>query len=139
VVTESHDQIQGRFYNRYFPSLAENEKRRYPEVKRIVQSALASGFIHEVTDVFFASAPATITEQCLRNVEEKNYSMFRLLNEREYVDGLSKLRQDVGRTFECAGAGESLIWFRKLAQQDGCTEPRDDASVACRAPVARGR
>ena len=121
VVTESHDQIKGRFYNRYFPSLAANEQRRYPEVKRIVQSALASGFIHEATDVLCASAPAAITEQFLRNVAEKNYSMFRLLNEREYADGLSKLRKDVGRTFEPIGAGDSLIWFRKLPQQIGCS------------------
>jgi len=139
VVTESHDQIQARFYNRYFPSLAANEKRRYPEVKAILQSALTSGFIHEATEVLSASAPATITDQFLRNVEEKNYSMFRLLDEREYADGLSQLRKDVGRTFERVGAGDSLIWFRKLAQQSGCTEPRDDASVAFGAPVARGR
>lgn len=139
VVTESHDQIQARFYNRYFPSVAANEKRRYPEVKRILESALASGFSHEATDVLSASARATITEQFLRNVEEKNYSMFRLLNEREYEDGLSLLRKDVGKTFERVGAGDSLIWFRKLAQQSGSTEPGDNASAACRQPVAPGR
>jgi ubiquinone/menaquinone biosynthesis C-methylase UbiE len=119
VVTESHDQIQARFYNRYFPSLAANEKRRYPDVNRIVQSALASGFMHEATDVVAASAQATITEQFLRNVEEKNYSMFRLLNECEYTDGLSALRKDMGRTLERVGAGDSLIWFRKGAQHSG--------------------
>lgn len=70
VVTESHDQIQARFYNRYFPSLAANEKQRYPELKRIVQSALTSGFSHEATEELPAPAPATVTEQFFRNVEE---------------------------------------------------------------------
>ncbi len=116
VVTESHEQIQSRFYNRYFPSLAANEQRRYPKVERIVRSAVAVGFQHEATDILPALAPVTVTEEFLRNVEEKNYSMFRLLNETEYVEGLSRLKQDAGRTFEPLGGGDSLIWFEKPAQ-----------------------
>lgn len=111
VVTESHEQIQSRFYNRYFPSLAANEQRRYPQVECIVESAVLAGFRHEATEILPALAPATVTEEFLRNVEERNYSMFRLLNEAEYDEGLSKLKQDVGKTFEAAGAGDSLIWF----------------------------
>ncbi|MFZ2644596.1 MAG: class I SAM-dependent methyltransferase [Verrucomicrobiia bacterium] len=123
VVTESHAQIQNRFYNDYFPSLAAKEKQRYPEIQSIIQSAVGSGFVHEETDVLSASAPATITEQFLKNVEEKNYSMFRLLDEREYADGLSRLKRDVGKTFKPIGAGESLIWFKKTAQQTRGAQP----------------
>ena len=122
VVTESHEQIQARFYNRYFPSLAASEKRRYPEIQAIVQSALANGFIHEDTDVLPALLPATITGQFLRNVEEKNYSMFRLLAEREYADGLARLRKDIGKTFDPVGAGDSLIWLRKPPRRVGASE-----------------
>ncbi len=116
VVTESHEQIQSRFYNRYFPSLAANEQRRYPKVDCIVQSAVAAGFRYETTAILPAMAPATINEEFLKNVEEKNYSMFRLLDGTEYVAGLAKLKQDLGRTFEPAGAGDSLIWLRRPAQ-----------------------
>ncbi len=118
VVTESHQQIQSRFYNRYFPSLAANEQRRYPKVESLARCAVACGFHHEATETRPALAPAVITEEFLRNVEEKNYSMFRLLSATEYVEGLSKLKEDVGRTFEPVGAGDSLIWFRRPAQLD---------------------
>ncbi len=113
VVTESHAQIAARFYNRYFPSLVANERRRYPDVQQLVDTAAASGFRHEETEVLSASTQATITEQFLKNVEEKNYSMFRLLDEGEYATGLARLRSDIGKSFDVAGAGESLIWLRK--------------------------
>jgi len=117
VVTESHEQIESRFYNVYFPSLAANERRRYPEIQSIVRSAVASGFIHEETEVLPAFLPMTVTDQFLKNVEEKNYSMFRLLDEREFADGLTRARKDQGRTFEATGAGDTLIWLRKPPNQ----------------------
>ena len=113
VVTESHEQIQARFYNRYFPSLAANEKQRYPKIQTVVNTAVKCGFSHEDTEVFSASSRKSITEQFLTNVEEKNYSMFRLLDELEYVDGLSQLKADKGKSFETIGGGESLIWLRR--------------------------
>ena len=113
VVTESHEQIQHRFYNVYFPSLAANETRRYPEILQIVRTAVAAGFIHEGAESLPAPSPARITEQFLRSVEEQNYSMFRLLDEREYADGLARAKRDQGRSFDTTGAGDSLVWFRK--------------------------
>ena len=117
VVTESHEQIQSRFYNEYFPSMAEKERRWYPEIQRLVRSAVASGFIHEETEVLPAVLPMIVTDQFLQNVEEKNYSMFRLLDKREFADGLTRARKDKGRTFEATGAGDTLIWLRKLPNQ----------------------
>jgi ubiquinone/menaquinone biosynthesis C-methylase UbiE len=117
VVTESHVQIQSRFYNGYFPSLAANEKRRYPEIRRIMEVAVQCGFTHEDTEMLPASSPGVITDSFVKNVEEKNFSMFRLLDEREFNEGLRKIRMDVGRSFELTAAGETLIWFRKNAQQ----------------------
>lgn len=117
VVTESHEQIRNRFYNDYFPSLASNEKRRYPEILGIVQVAIQSGLTHKYTEVLPASSPATITSSFVKNAEEKNYSMFRLLDDSEFTDGLKKIRHDIGKSFELTCAGETLIWFRKTAQQ----------------------
>ena len=113
VVTESHEQIQRRFYNDYFPSLAANEHRRYPKIQAIVESSARAGFTHEDTEVIATSTATTITERFLTNVEEKNYSMFRLLDENEFVEGLSKLKVNKGKTFDSCCGGESLIWLRK--------------------------
>jgi ubiquinone/menaquinone biosynthesis C-methylase UbiE len=126
VVTESHEQIQSRFYNEYFPSMAEKEMRRYPEIQRLVQIALESGFHHEETQVLPAIMPMIVTDQFLKNVAERNYSMFRLLDEREFADGLAKVRKDQGRTFAATGAGDTLIWLRKLPNQSAESAPAFD-------------
>lgn len=115
IVTESHDQIQARFYNSYFPSLYANEIKRYPTIESISGEAIINGFIHEDTEVLPASGPEYITAQFIRNVEEKNYSMFRLLDEEEYTKGLSRLKADIGRQFYHSDRGESLIWLKKTA------------------------
>jgi ubiquinone/menaquinone biosynthesis C-methylase UbiE len=115
VVTESHEQIQHRFYNRYFPSLVFNEKRRYPEIRGVVDIAVQSGLTYEDTELLPTSSPATITSGFVKNVEEKNFSMFRLLDDREFIDGLERIRKDIGRNVELAGAGRTLIWLRKTA------------------------
>jgi SAM-dependent methyltransferase len=115
VVTESHSQIDARFYNRYFPSLAANEKRRYPDIGEISARASDVGFCVAATEV--ASSPAGhISEGFLRNVAERNWSMLRLLSEDEFSNGLQALRRDRGQSFESSGAGETLVWFRKVAQ-----------------------
>ena len=71
IVTESHDQILARFYNSYFPSLASNEIKRYPKIESILREAKNKGFIHEHTELLPAATPRPITEDFIRNVEEK--------------------------------------------------------------------
>ena len=46
IVTQSHAQIEGRFYTNYFPSTAKVDKKRYPDVGEIIECALSTGFIH---------------------------------------------------------------------------------------------
>ena len=117
VVTESHTQIEGRFYNRYFPSLVMNEKRRYPDVLNIIEIASNSGFEHDSSEIRQASPSAEITEDFVRNVEEKNFSMFRGLSEKEFLEGLKRLKSDVGKSLERKLAGETWIWLKKHALQ----------------------
>ncbi|HUJ12096.1 MAG TPA: class I SAM-dependent methyltransferase [Verrucomicrobiae bacterium] len=110
VVTESYAQIDAR--NRYFPSLAVNEKRRYPDIGEISARASEVGFCVTAREVL--SSPARcISEDFLRNVAEKNWSMFRLLSEDEFTSGLQALQRDRGLSFESPGAGETFLWFRK--------------------------
>ncbi len=113
IVTESHQQIESRFYNRYFPSLEKKEKERYPDVPEIIEAALHGGFSHDETRVLQASGPTVVSESFIRNAAEKNFSMFRRLEEREFQEGLAKLKGDLGKTFERSSAGETLIWLRK--------------------------
>ena len=122
IVTQSHDQIQDRFYNGYFPSLASNEKHRYPDIPVIVVVAQEIGLAHEGTEVLPPSSHARITEEFVRNVEEKNYSMFRLLDEAEYMSGLSRIKDDMGKSFDIPGAGETLVWLTRPAQRSDLSD-----------------
>ncbi|HUI05885.1 MAG TPA: class I SAM-dependent methyltransferase [Verrucomicrobiae bacterium] len=115
IVTESHSQIDARFYNRYFPSLAANEKRRYPDIEEVSARAGEIGFCAAATEAV-SSPTGHISEGFLRNVAERNWSMFRLLSEDEFSHGLQALQRDRGRSFESPVAGETLVWFRKVAQ-----------------------
>jgi ubiquinone/menaquinone biosynthesis C-methylase UbiE len=118
VVTESHAQIEGRFYNRYFPSLATVEKSRYPHIEEVIARAADVGLELIATDT--ASAPPRqVTETFLRHVAEKNWSMFRLLSESEFVAGLGALARDAGKSFASPTAGETFVWFRKAVQPLG--------------------
>jgi len=118
VVTESHRQIDARIYNAYFPSLAANEKRRYPDLEKISANARAVGFYALATEA--APSPGlTVSENFLRNVAEKNWSMFRSLSEEEFSNGLEALRRDRGRLFVSRDAGETFLWFRKRLRPDG--------------------
>jgi ubiquinone/menaquinone biosynthesis C-methylase UbiE len=112
VVTQSHPQIEARFYNGYFPSLARNEKGRYPDIDKIMRVAAESGLGIDRAETLTAVPHAVISAHFLKNVEEKNYSMFRVLSDQEFKDGLEKIRADLGREVEQTGAGETLIWFR---------------------------
>lgn len=109
VVTESHAQIERRFYNRYFPSLVANEKRRYPDCEAIVASASAAGLASLGVALGPSTTSTTIDTSFVRNVEEKNYSMFRLLSDDEFAAGLSAIKHDFGRAFQ--PSGQSLLWF----------------------------
>jgi ubiquinone/menaquinone biosynthesis C-methylase UbiE len=113
IITESHAQIKGRFYNRYFPSLSENEMRRYPDVAKIISCAKSADFTLVSLDVREAPASSVVSASLVKTVEEKNFSMFRLLNDNEYASGLEKLKKDLGTVYENRGAGDSLIWLER--------------------------
>lgn len=113
IVTESHQQIETRWYNRYFPSLAKNEKQRYPDIEEIEAEAISQGFVAEDRQIKTSEPTATISEHFIRMVTEKNYSMFRLLEHEEYQAGLARLKRDKGKTIIADNHGETVVWLGK--------------------------
>jgi SAM-dependent methyltransferase len=100
VVTESWEQIGARWYNAYFPSLAANEKSRYPGLSHIEAAAAGAGLSSLGVEIGHSIGNRVADAAFIRLVEEKNYSMFRLFGEAEYEAGLAALRADEGRIFE---------------------------------------
>jgi ubiquinone/menaquinone biosynthesis C-methylase UbiE len=113
VVTESHAQIEARFYNRYFPSLAAVEKRRYPDLGVIIARAVEAGFRSPRVESFPRLEPSEVSARFVTNVAERNYSMFRLIPEEEYAAGLNALRADLGRRFDAGAAGGTMLCFSR--------------------------
>jgi len=113
ILTESHGQLRSRWYNAYFPSLAGNELERYPDIPEIVRAAESAGFFPLACDVRPSLSGGTVCEDFVRNVREKNYSMFRLLKEREFALGLSMLEADLGKAIPENDHGETIVWLKK--------------------------
>jgi ubiquinone/menaquinone biosynthesis C-methylase UbiE len=121
ILTESHEQIESRWYNEYFPSLIPNEKKRYPDIGAIIESAESQNLVFFVLDTLDHGSEHAVTEDFVKMVEEKNYSMFRNLDEEEYQAGLARLRNDVGRVIRDRNHGESLLWLKKEVRPASAT------------------
>jgi ubiquinone/menaquinone biosynthesis C-methylase UbiE len=113
IITESYKQIESRWYNKYFKSLIINEKKRYPDIPVITESAERQGFKIYCIDLINHGNEHIVTNEFIRMVEEKNYSMFRQLDNEEYRNGLIELKKDINKTIVSESHGESLIWFKK--------------------------
>jgi len=113
ILTESHEQIQTRWFNRYFKSLNKIEMNRYPDISQIIQSANLNELLLFETQTRNDGSRNTVDELFIKMVEEKNYSMFRLLDDMEYNEGLSKLKADKGKMIDSENHGETLLWFQK--------------------------
>jgi len=113
IVTESWTQIENRWYNKYFPTLSKNEKNRYPDIEKIIGHAVENRLKFDSLEIKKNPKENEITEHFIRLVEEKKYSMFRILDAYEYKNGLNNLKKDKGKIIITNDAGESLIWLKK--------------------------
>jgi len=114
IVTESHEQIDNRFYVKYFPSTAIVDKRRYPDIDEIISKATEQSFEHIKNVVKGEGTAVSVTSQFVELVRNKGYSMFHLIPDNEYNEGLKQLETDVlSGNLICRHSGETLVWFRK--------------------------
>jgi hypothetical protein len=115
VVTESHKQIESRFWVKYFPTIVEVEKKRYPDIPEIIEGAVNNGFVLFKKDITDADYRHTISQKFLTLVENKGYSMFHLISYSEYDCGLADLRNDYSKQVELEyNHGDTFIWLRKI-------------------------
>ena len=117
ILTESHAQLASRFWVTYFPTTVAVERGRYPDIPDILCAAEAAGLAtHKVVSTDQESR-FTIAEDFVRLVEDKGYSVFRLIGEVDYQAGLAALRADfAARTPITATHGETLVWLRKAGE-----------------------
>lgn len=113
IATQSHDQIERRFYARYFPTTVEVDKARYPDIEEII--AAGGEYLENFkTTIYSENQPILVGAEFLHLVERKGYSMFHLIEDKEYLEGLKKLKNDIqDGEIEQKTAGGTLVWFEK--------------------------
>jgi ubiquinone/menaquinone biosynthesis C-methylase UbiE len=114
ILTESHRQLETRFWVKYFPTTVAAEKDRYPDIPKIINAANAVGFCEHKTVTTCPNGESVITDEFIKLVENKGYSMFRLIEESDYQAGLAALKKDHhNNTVIYNNHGETLLWLRK--------------------------
>ena len=120
IVTQSHIQVDTRFYNKYFPSLAEIDKQRYHEPAKIISVAKEKGFITQVTQDYMSGTDLLIDDKYFNLVEDKSFYVLRLLSDDEFNNGIAifkqELKQNEGK-FIAPFAGWTIV----ILQKDGET------------------
>ncbi len=112
IITESHEQIETRFWSAYFPATVPAEKNRYPNIPNIIAAAQQHGF--SVDEIVSTSSEQHISADFITLVENKGYSMFRLISDDDFSSGLKRLKEDFENQVEIqSNHGETLLWLNK--------------------------
>lgn len=114
IFTESHRQIETRFWSYYFPATVTAEKERYPDIPDITESAGQSGFTVDENVNTDSEQSFTISSDFTKLVENKGFSMFRLISDEDYSNGLKRLKGDHENNVKIkSNHGETFLWLRK--------------------------
>jgi len=112
-LTESHAQLETRYLVKYFPATVEVEKKRYPDIPDIINAAAKANIRYHKT-VERDDERKNITEDFVKLIENKGYSMFELIDEKDYQNGLKYLKEDFANKVEFTNThGETLLWLKK--------------------------
>lgn len=114
IATQSHKQIEKRFYVKYFPTTAKVDKGRYPDIEEIISLGKEEDleYIHSIT--YCDNQLVDVGEEFVMLVERKGYSMFHLIEDSEYKQGLRELKKEIKeKELKLETAGGTLVWFKK--------------------------
>ena len=119
ILTESHEQLVTRFWTKHFPSTITVERERYPDIPVIMEAAKSAGLLPHKTISTDKEQAVTISEDFIRLVENKGYSMFQMISDKDYKAGLAALKKDYcnGERF-ISTHGETLLWLKKVERND---------------------
>ncbi|MCL1795119.1 MAG: class I SAM-dependent methyltransferase [Oscillospiraceae bacterium] len=114
ILTESHSQLETRHWVKYFPTTVAVEKKRYPDIPDIATAAKTAGLDEYKVVTTDKDREVIITNDFINLVENKGYSMFRLIEEADYQAGLAALKRDFeNKTVIHSSHGETLLWLRR--------------------------
>jgi len=110
IVTQSHNQIDGRMTSRFFPASAEVDKLRYPDIDVIEEVLLKVGFSKVILREY-QFRPTLLGDEYLNTIENRGYSMLHKINNEDYEQGLQKLKAAYASSEKLTySAGYTFVW-----------------------------
>ncbi|MHA2079456.1 MAG: class I SAM-dependent methyltransferase [Candidatus Thorarchaeota archaeon] len=110
VVTQGHEQIEGRMTSRFFPASAEIDKKRYPDIDVIEESMIKAGF-KETIPKEYMFRPTQLGEEYLHTVQNRGYSMLHKISVADYERGLEDLKTAFASGEKLTySAGYTFVW-----------------------------
>ncbi|MTI68564.1 MAG: methyltransferase domain-containing protein [Firmicutes bacterium] len=114
ISTQSHRQIDLRYMTEFFPSTALVDKKRYPDIEKLIKLAEENGFKFLKKQVIGEGENIKLGDRYLELLQKKGYSMLHLISEKNYKKGLNKVKEKMKEgTIIRKSAGGTLIWLTK--------------------------
>lgn len=111
VMTQSHHQIDMRYMSEFFPETADVDKKRYPDINQIINSATNNNLLFLKTQIVEEEIACRLDQNFLELIEKKGYSMLHLIDDVDYLKGLEIVREEIPCIRKSAGC--TLVWFKK--------------------------
>lgn len=116
IVTQSHKQIDARFYNKYFPSISEIDKMRYHDLQKIISIAEECGFLAQDVQDYSSGTDLIVDDKYFDLIKDKSFYVLRLIPNDEFNNGMGlfeqELKQNAGK-FIAPFAGWTLVTLQK--------------------------
>lgn len=116
IVTQSFDQIDKRFYNKYFPSLPEIDKKNYHDISILTSLAEEYKFpVHNIQEYYGENL---IVDNAYYNlIRDKSFYVLRRLSDAEFEKGLIQFEKDMDKHnwyFSAPFAGWTIITLENI-------------------------
>jgi len=116
VLTLSYDQIERKYFAKYFPSSIIINKKRYPSIEIIKNSAQNCNINVIRIEICNENTKIDVNCKLFDSLHKKGYSILRLIPEDEYKSGLQQLERDLSSKNHVLNSGKTLIWFQKSSE-----------------------
>jgi cyclopropane fatty-acyl-phospholipid synthase-like methyltransferase len=117
VVTQSHEQIESRYYREFFPTAINKDLERYHDIETLTQDFQEAGFSLLKNEQYKRDSTRILDFAFLNRIRNKCFSMFELIDEDEFNSGIKKFEDALRKNnnqIEETYAGKTILVFSKI-------------------------
>jgi len=115
IVTQSHDQINSYFFNKYFPSVSVVDIARHPSIDKISSAFINFGFFLKEIISYTQESLLQVNEGYLKKLKEKCFTFFELIPVEEFDLGIKAFEKDLKekKSYTASHWGYTILFFEK--------------------------